>query len=70
MNTYTLYFNGSGLYCYRHNDYVSYWQTSAADALTHRLSYIQHADNVYDIDRIIYQSELPITQESHPEYFV
>lgn len=70
MNTYTLYFNGSSLYCYRHNDYISYWQTSIHAALTCRLSYMQHADRVYDLDHIICQSELPITQESHPELFL
>ena len=70
MNTYTLYFNGSCLYCYRLNDSVSYWQGSVADAINSDLSYMQHADCVYDTENVIYRSEVPLTIDSNPEYFL
>lgn len=68
MNTYTLYFNGESLYCYSRNDYVSYWQNSAAVAITCSRAY--DSNMCYGEHNIIYQSHLPITLETHPEYFL
>ena len=69
MTDYILYHSGS-LYCYRHGDYVSYWQKSITTAVTSRFAYMEGAGYVYGTEHIIYQSHLPITPETYPEYFL
>lgn len=70
MTDYILYSNGNLLYCYRHGDCVSYWQNSITTAITSSLTYMPAANTVYNDCNIIYQSHLPITPDSHPEYFI
>ena len=75
MNTYTLYHmistDNINYYCYTYNDdYCSYWQISLADALTTKLTFFLDNRDIYGVENIIYESDQPITINSHPEFFI
>lgn len=74
MNTYTLYHlvstDNISIYCYAHNNYCSYWQPSIICALTVSLTYFRDHKDVYGVENIIYESDQPITINSHPEFFI
>ena len=74
MKIYTLYqsfgINNNYIYCYAENDYTSYWQPTLYKAITSSLVYMKDHADVYGSNNIIYQSDQPITKDSHPELFL